>query len=538
MENKVIYNFDPSHLSSVSTRGGRPYELPINKEHVLMFVQELANRSVDTFALCPTCLGRKLWDSREDHHWTEEAPYIQPPPNRYLWEWDDKAYFRIRDYMLSGGNPIQEIYDEVRRIGMSFFFSYRMNDCHYLEKTESHIHDTFWKTHPELRIKDYGGEHPNMHSRLANLLLNYMLPEVRQHYLDILTELVESYDVDGLELDFMRKPCLVPYPQREEGRGIITGFVADVRKMLDHFGAQRGKHIKLAVRVPHSVQACWDVAMDVKTWDEMGLTDIFNISTSYIHNMFALDVPGFKKTVKNAKVLGEMHYSMAYAKRWPNYGRKFIRNTTKEMYETTAYYLQSQGADGVTLFNYSGTRQHEFMDPRGIAYPGEEPQLDALDHLSDMDYLETCPKHYFVNRFIVDSKEYPDCAVPAKDDMRFVMKLHESKLQETYKMGALRVETETPCLHMPICAFINGVQLEEYVGTGEFYPPVSIEGLPDRENCRYYRVPVELLKQGDNVVEVHNMQFTHPKEFFTYNCLEMALFPWEERSLMDSRRRV
>jgi|BioPla2DNA2_1021312.scaffolds.fasta_scaffold01630_3 hypothetical protein len=524
-ESRVLYNFDPTHLVTTPPKDGL-YEEPLTKEYVVKHVRELSDSGVDTFMCCPNMLRRKLWDSKYDPHWSIEAPYIQPPKNSYAWEWDDKAYFRMREYILGGGNPIAELYEATRKEGLNFFFTYRMNDCHYLEKPASHIHDTFWKEHPEYRIKDYGGVHPNMHPQLVNLLQNYMYPEIREHYLNVLTELVQMYDIDGLELDFMRKPCLVPLPDVEKGRSIITDFIKQVRNMLNHFGTERGKKLKLGVRIPHSLKDCYDLAMDVAEWDRQELIDMVNTSTSYLNNIFALRIESFTSILRYAKVYGEMHYSLAYGKRWPNYGRRFIRNTTKEQYETGAFYLTHRGAYGVSLFNFVGSRQHEFNDPRGATYPGAEPPLAALKNLQNMQYLENCPKHYVINRFIVDGREYPDCAVPAKDDFTFILHLYEKNIGKHYSRAALRIETETPNRHLPVGAYINGLQLKEYVGTGEFFTPVSIEGLPVLENVRFFEIPIEALVTGENQLEVHNLQKTHPKEFLTFTCVELALYPF------------
>ena len=510
-------------MSSVPPDGN--YAKPITREYVESFVAEVAHRGVDAFFCCPSMLRRALWPSKIDTHWEDEAPHIVEPANPYEWEWDQKLYFRMRRYMLSGGKPIQELYDASRREGLRFFFTYRMNDCHYLEKSTSPLLDKFWRDHPELRIGDYGGVHPNMHPQLANLLQNYMHPEVRQHYLGILEELVANFDIDGLELDFMRKPCLVPLPQVDEGREVITEFVRDVRNLLDRFGLQRGKDLPLCVRVPHDVQSCYDLAMDVVRWDAENLVQMVNVSTSFLTNMYALDIRGFRDALKNARVYGELHYPVAYGKKWPNYGRKFLRNTTAHQYETAAYYLMNRGADGVSLFNFVGSRQHEFNDPRARTYPGAEPPLAALDHLGDLNYLETAPKHYFVNRMIVDGREYRHCAVPAQDDLVTSIELFEEDLAGTYGDAVFRVETEDTSRHLPVAAYINGTRLEAFEGTGELFPPVSIEGLAPLENLRYFRVPITLLKTGPNVVEVHNEQRTHPKEFTTFVYLELALYP-------------
>ena len=49
-ECKVLYNFDPSHLSIIPSDGC--YDEPITKEYVESYVKEIAGRSVDTFMLC------------------------------------------------------------------------------------------------------------------------------------------------------------------------------------------------------------------------------------------------------------------------------------------------------------------------------------------------------------------------------------------------------------------------------------------------------------------------------------------------------
>lgn len=521
---RVFYNFDPSFLASVAPREGG-YAQPITKAHVESFVTDIANRGVDAFFCCPSMLRRSLWFSNIDTHWEDEALDLEEPPNPYTWEWDEKLYFRMRRYILSGGRPIHELFASAKSNGLSFYFTYRMNDCHYLEKSRSPLLDKFWRDHPEYRIGDYGGVHPNMHPQLANLLQNYMHPEVRAHYLQILDELVGNFDVDGLELDFMRKPCLVPLPQVDEGREIITGFVREVREMLDRYGKERGKRLPLCVRVPHSPLACYELAMDVGRWDDEQLVDMVNVSTSFLTNMYALDIRGFRSTLKNARVYGELHYPTAYGKKWPNYGRRFLRNTTRQQYETAAYYLMNCGADGVSLFNFEGSRQHEFDDPRARAYPGKEPPYDALNHLGDLEYLSTCPKHYFINRMIVDGREYRICAVPAQDDLITTIELFESDIANTYGTALLRVETEDASRHLPIAAYVNDRRLTEFEGTGELFPPVSISGLARLENLRYFRLPVSLLHSGTNTLAVHNEQKTHPKEFVTFVFVEFALYP-------------
>ena len=522
-EYKVLYNLDPTTLSTVPPTG-HGYEKPITKDYVESFVTEIAHTQVDALCCCPTMLRRKLWDSQFDPHWSQEAPTLVEPPAGTEWEWDEKTYFRMRRYILSGGQPVKELYETAKREALDFFFSYRMNDCHFLAKSNSPILDTFWREHPELHINHYGGEHPNMDTELCNLLENYMFPEVRSHYASVLEELVQTYDVDGLELDLMRKPCFVPVDQLEEGTAIMTGFVRGIRDMLNRYGKQRDKYLQLCVRVPHDLATCLELAMDVETWDRENLIDMVNTSTSFLISMEALDVEGFRSKLKNARIYGEMHYALAYGKKWPNWGRHFVRNTTKEQYETTAYYLLGRGVDGVSLFNFVGSRQQEFYDRRSIVYPGKEPPLVALEHLGDREHLEKCPKHYYFNQFIVDGKAFHGGVLPAANHVVAPLKLFEQHITGTYRSAVLRFETADCNRHLPVSAKLNDVVLQEFEGTGELFSPVSIEGLPVLENVRYYHLPLELLKTGTNKIEIHNKQKTHPQETITFVGIELALY--------------
>ncbi|GIS61470.1 MAG: hypothetical protein CM1200mP2_36950 [Planctomycetaceae bacterium] len=105
---------------------------------------------------------------------------------------------------------------------ISPWLSMRMNDVHNTEDRDNFQHSTFWRTH----IKFW--REPN-HEHGSGL--NYAYPEVRGYQMAFVRELLERYDPDGLELDWMRFPNhLTPGKEREE-RQILTRFVRDVRRL-------------------------------------------------------------------------------------------------------------------------------------------------------------------------------------------------------------------------------------------------------------------------------------------------------------------
>jgi len=54
---------------------------------------------------------------------------------------------------------------------------------------------------------------------------------VRKHYLDTLREACRRYDLDGIELDWLRSPVL--FRHREVDTAVMTAFVTEARAILD-----------------------------------------------------------------------------------------------------------------------------------------------------------------------------------------------------------------------------------------------------------------------------------------------------------------
>src|SRR5881628_2363219 len=80
--------------------------------------------------------------------------------------------------------------------------------------------------------------------------LDWAHPEVREHYLKLIREALEIFDLDGLELDWMRFGYFFGVGRELEGGKIISEFIGEVRHEIAR-AAKRLRHpIKLGVRVP------------------------------------------------------------------------------------------------------------------------------------------------------------------------------------------------------------------------------------------------------------------------------------------------
>lgn len=174
-----------------------------------------------------------------------------------------------------------------------------MNDHHYITDLTWLTHNFFWREHPEYWLGDsetspYSRDNDNVR------LLNYMIPEVRDYYFSIIEELCVNYDVDGVELDFQRFPRFFHNNKIKEGTQVMTAFVKRIRNMLNRTGNERGKSLKLCVRVPETIAKCKAAGLNVPAWDAARLVDMINISSFYRHTM-ELGIEGFKARIKLAK---------------------------------------------------------------------------------------------------------------------------------------------------------------------------------------------------------------------------------------------
>ena len=66
----------------------------------------------------------------------------------------------------------------------------------------------------------------------------------------VICELFERFDIDGVELDFMRHPTFFPLKYGYANRHLMTDLVRHVKRRMADVSKDRGRRLDLAVRVP------------------------------------------------------------------------------------------------------------------------------------------------------------------------------------------------------------------------------------------------------------------------------------------------
>ena len=218
-------------------------------------------------------------------------------------------------------------------------------------------------------------------------LWNLANPQLREHKLKFLRELIELYDLDGFQLDFTRHtPCL-PSGKEWTNRGHATEFIKQVRLMLLEMEAQKGKPILLAVKVGENIPGCHVEGFEVERWADENLVDIFVLGgrTSDV------DIESFKeitngKDIKICPSFDGHHSSDGYYFPPVEYYRGVFSNWLK------------QGADSVAIFNWACAHEEKYDEygfPEALKCPS---QRKAVFEIGSLETMTGKSKMYVVER--------------------------------------------------------------------------------------------------------------------------------------------
>jgi len=190
-----------------------------------------------------------------------------------------------------GRDCLELIIDFCRKNGIEAFWSQRMNDIH--DNWYPVFYSKYKKEHPELllfRPEDIGKPMQGLVEPHMNATaVDYGKQEIRDQQYEIIRDVCQRYDVDGIELDFMRqpiffRPTMEGRPVAQEQIDIMTDFLARVRAMTEQAGKDRGKPILIAVCVPNLPDVARNIGLDVEEWLKKDLIDI--VIASLEHTCF------------------------------------------------------------------------------------------------------------------------------------------------------------------------------------------------------------------------------------------------------------
>lgn len=255
-----------------------------------------------------------------------------------------KSWRRMVSGMLSlhrqGIDYPARVIARCRHHGIAPWISLRMNDVHSQDLESHPLHSAFWRRNPHLRRQGYGGHYSRA--------LDYGHAEVRDHYMKLIEETLERYDIDGLELDFMREPYLFSRGKENEGRAILTAWLAEVRERTRKAAARRGHPIRLAVRTPSRPEVALKFGLEPVEWARRDLVDLIVVAPRWATLEYAMPIREWRRLLDGTSVmlLGGMEVLVR------PYRAADGRGVAPEEAIGAAAQIVHDGADGVYLFNY------------------------------------------------------------------------------------------------------------------------------------------------------------------------------------------
>ena len=292
-------------------------------------IETFRRGGVDTYGHCVHSRWQAVYDSKVVEIVGDVTPEIvQPPHYSHYWV----RYAIVRNLIEDGIDVPQVIAETCHQRGMRALGYFRMNDVHGVHKHEP-IFGSFRSGHPEWMF--------------AIKSMDYAVPQVREHILSVVRELVDRYDLDGIDFDFMRAPRYFRDGQVEAGTPLMTDMIRQVRRILDDAGDVKGGRRILCVRVPMTVSDSTGAGLDVPTWVAEDLIDMVCPAHFYYSRWSQVmqALPEWKKITRGTRcgLYPTIHYGGA-----PGYNHPWL---TTESYRGMAHGYYQRGADGIALYN-------------------------------------------------------------------------------------------------------------------------------------------------------------------------------------------
>jgi len=268
------------------------------------------------------CFDSKVMES----YWNLENP------ERAISGWP-RMFWAVKK---KGVEPYAVCVKRCRTDNISPWISVRMNDHHYFD-IPSRI-NRMWLDHPEFRTRPPHG------------LFNYGRKEVRDYYKAFIQEVLDTYDVDGIELDWMRTQYLFPDDKTAEGLKLLDQFMREIREMTQAKARERNHPIQVAVRVPVTPEIGRRFGLDAVAWAKDGTIDRVVLSNWFTPTNYDIPVERWKQeigTASSCRVVPGADAAICISQ------NKTVKqmNSTIETLRGFAASAFSRGADAIYIFN-------------------------------------------------------------------------------------------------------------------------------------------------------------------------------------------
>ncbi len=248
-----------------------------------------------------------------------------------------------------GMDPYAVWVERAREKGMRSWFSVRMNDCHCPDETVAFLRSDFFY---EAREKGWMVGDKYGYSRFC---FDYAVPEVREKMLGYIRELLERYDLDGIELDFQREIICFDYQNQPDCHLIMTEFMRQVKQIVTEAAEKWGHTIDIGTRLSRDLEQSKCYGFDAVTWAKEGLVDLVVPTPRWATNDDDMPIAAWKKALPGVAVQAGLDVLVNR--------QTFVAAMKADVARSLAAKYLAQGSDGLYLFNlFLGHGQSEAID--------------------------------------------------------------------------------------------------------------------------------------------------------------------------------
>lgn len=494
----IMFNEDPNHHIGETWATRKTYNkgFRFSEESEREFVRQYEGSQLTDFLINVNFM-RSVYPSKTiDSYcesWLDFNEKGEPvDENGNVLEETDNPYYEA--FVRDNFDIFESWIRNFREIGVRPWLSFRMNDIHGVAENNKPMLTKFWLEHPEAyRI------HHHVPDGYYARTLDYEQRQVRDLMYAYIKESLERYDVDGIELDFMREMfCFAP-GREFLCRDLMTDFVRSIRALCDEFEQKRGHRIMTGIKLfslPHQV---FDAGFDYFTYAKERLIDVFVTGPRWetIDNDIPVEIWKEIFAPYGVKVAAGLELILRCHPR----GEFYYLNTVETTMASAAQYLAA-GGDFTYLYNYMRPTKVDYSKDWVYSIYQTENYQRLIHNAGAKETALPLPRRHVRTFHDIEpqwenAKLSPLPLTVAYDYTYFQVKVRACEAPKDAKcyviLGAKSVEKDeiTP---ETFDIYMNGVHLE-YGGKCEVTPYTKWQGY-------YFPIPDSSLVANGNVIEI------------------------------------
>ena len=193
---------------------------------------------------------------------------------------------RVAALAAQGTDPVALAVQACRARGIEIFWTIRMNDIH--DNWTGEFLSQWKRDHPRFLMGTAAdkSKYPSNDPRNVFSFADFAHREVRDLTVRIIADVLARYDVDGIDLDFLRHTCYfkesrLHQPVTVEHLDMLTDMVGAIRAEVLAASERKSKPILLSARVFPTLALNRRFGFDVERWVRGGRVDLIAVGGGY-----------------------------------------------------------------------------------------------------------------------------------------------------------------------------------------------------------------------------------------------------------------